>query len=108
MILPGVLLTLSRIWDLAAGDPLSYPLQNLDWKKVPSPEQSDDILCKGQLMPFEKPKKKSGRPEFVSARIAELQRQLASETNENRKSELQAEINEWQRIGPKSKNERRR
>jgi hypothetical protein len=52
-------------------------------------------------MRFEKPKKKSGRPEFVNARIAELQRQLALETNENRKSELQAEINDWQRIRPK-------
>jgi hypothetical protein len=52
-------------------------------------------------MRSEKPKKKSGRPEFVNARIAELQRQLGLETNENRKSELQAEINDWQRIRPK-------
>ena len=56
-------------------------------------------------MPFEKPKRKPGRPEFVSARIAELERQLALETNENRKSELQAEINEWQRIRPKAKSD---
>jgi len=57
-------------------------------------------------MPFDKPKKKSGRPEFVNARIAELQRQLAVETNENRKNELQSEINDWQRIRPKPKNDR--
>jgi hypothetical protein len=51
-------------------------------------------------MRFEKPKKKSGRPDFVAGRIAELQRQLATETNETRKTELQAEINEWQRSRP--------
>jgi len=39
-------------------------------------------------MRFEKPKKKSGRPGFVDGRIAELERQLATETNETRKSEL--------------------
>ena len=43
-------------------------------------------------MRFEKPNKKSGRPGFVDGRIAELQRQLATETKENRKSELLAEI----------------
>ena len=48
---------------------------------------------------FEKPKK-SGRLEFVAARIAELERQLATETNETRKTELQDEINEWQRSRP--------
>lgn len=58
------------------------------------------ILPEEAYMRFEKPKKKSGRPEFVNGRIAELQRQLALETNENRKSELQAEINDWQRIRP--------
>jgi hypothetical protein len=58
-------------------------------------------------MPFEKPKK-SGRPEFVTARIAELQRQLALATNENRKIELQEEINDWQRSRPKPKNDRYR
>ena len=57
-------------------------------------------------MPFEKPKKRSGRPEFVTARIAELERQLALETNENRKSELQAEIDDWQRSRPKPRNDR--
>jgi hypothetical protein len=55
----------------------------------------------------EKPKK-SARPEFVGARIAELQRQLALERNENRKTELQEEINEWQRSRPKQKTERSR
>jgi hypothetical protein len=45
-------------------------------------------------MRFEKPKK-SGRPDFVSGRIAELERRLALETNERRKSELQTELNEW-------------
>jgi hypothetical protein len=58
-------------------------------------------------VPFEKPKK-SGRPEFVSARIAELQRQLELEKNENRKIELQEEINEWQRSRPKAKSDRGR
>jgi hypothetical protein len=51
-------------------------------------------------MRFEKPKKKSGRPDFASGRIAELEQQLATETNETRKSELRQEINEWQRIRP--------
>jgi hypothetical protein len=36
-------------------------------------------------MRFEKPKKKSGRPDFVAGRIAELERQLATETNEREK-----------------------
>ena len=53
-------------------------------------------------MRFEKPKK-SGRPDFAAGRIAELERQLATETNETRKSELQGEINEWQRSRPKPK-----
>lgn len=57
-------------------------------------------------MPFEKPKKKSGRPEFVAARIAELQRQLALETKENRKSELQAELDDWRRSQPNPRRER--
>jgi hypothetical protein len=56
-------------------------------------------------MRFEKPRK-SARPEFVEARIAQLQRQLATETNETRKSELQNEINDWQRSRPKQKNDR--
>jgi len=51
-------------------------------------------------MRFEKPKKKSGRPDFAAGRIAELERQLATETNETRKSELRNEINEWQRSRP--------
>jgi hypothetical protein len=55
----------------------------------------------------EKPKK-SSRPEFVTARIAELQRQLGMEKNENRKSELQSEIDEWQRSKPKQKTDRGR
>jgi len=46
-------------------------------------------------MRLEKPKKSSGRPDFVSGRIAELERRLLIETNEARKSELQAELNEW-------------
>ena len=50
-------------------------------------------------MRFEKPKK-SGRPDFAAGRIAELERQLATETNETRKSELRSEINEWQRSRP--------
>jgi len=58
-------------------------------------------------MRFEK-RKKSARPEFVAARIAQLQRQLATETNETRKSELQNEINDWQRSRPKPKSERGR
>jgi len=45
-------------------------------------------------MRFEKPKKSSGRPDFAAGRIAELERQLATETNETRKSELRNEINE--------------
>jgi hypothetical protein len=52
--------------------------------------------------------RKSARPEFVGARIAELQRRLALEQNENRKTELQEEINEWQRSRPKQKTERGR
>jgi hypothetical protein len=52
--------------------------------------------------------RKSTRPEFVAAQIAELQRQLALERNENRKTELQEEINEWQRSRPKQKTERGR
>ncbi len=58
-------------------------------------------------MRTEKPKK-SSRPEFVTARIAELQRQLGLEKNENRKSELQSEIDEWQRSKPKQKTDRGR
>lgn len=58
-------------------------------------------------MRSEKPKK-SSRPEFVTARIAELQRQLGLEKNENRKSELQSEIDEWQRSKPKQKTDRGR
>jgi hypothetical protein len=50
-------------------------------------------------MRFEKPKK-VGRLDFASGRIAELERQLATETNETRKSELRQEINEWQRSRP--------
>jgi len=45
-------------------------------------------------MRFAKPKKSSGRPDFAAGRIAELERQLATETNETRKSELRNEINE--------------
>jgi hypothetical protein len=56
-------------------------------------------------MRFEKPKKTSGRPAFADGRIAELQRQLATETNETRKSELQQEINEWQRSRPQPRRE---
>lgn len=52
--------------------------------------------------------RKSARPEFVGARIAELQRQLSQERNENRKTELQDEINEWERSRPKQKTERGR
>jgi hypothetical protein len=58
-------------------------------------------------MRFEKPKK-SGRPEFAEARIAQLRRELANETSELRKSELQREIDEWQRTRPKQKNDRGR
>jgi hypothetical protein len=58
-------------------------------------------------MRFDKPRK-SARPEFVEARIAQLQRQLATETNETRKSELQNEINDWQRSRPKQRNGRGR
>ena len=58
-------------------------------------------------MRFEKPKKKSGRPDFVAGRIAVLERQLATEINETRKSELLAEINEWQRSRPQPKRDDR-
>lgn len=58
-------------------------------------------------MRFVKPAK-SARPDFVEARIAQLQRQLATEKNEVRKSELQEEINDWQRSRPKQRNERGR
>jgi len=51
-------------------------------------------------MRFEKPKKNLGRPDFAAGRIAELERQLATETNETRKSELRQEISEWQRSRP--------
>ena len=53
-------------------------------------------------MQFEKPKK-SGRPDFAAGRRAELERQLATETNETRKSELLGEISEWQRSRPRQK-----
>jgi hypothetical protein len=53
-------------------------------------------------MRFEKPKK-SGRPDFAAGRIAELERQLATEINETRKGELQNEINEWQRSRPRAR-----
>jgi hypothetical protein len=56
-------------------------------------------------MRFERPRK-STRPEFVEARIAQLQTQLATETNETRKSELQNEIDDWQRSRPKQRNDR--
>ena len=58
-------------------------------------------------MRFEKPKK-AGRPDFTAGRIAELERQLATETNETRKSELRNEINEWQRSRPQPKRDDRR
>jgi hypothetical protein len=58
-------------------------------------------------MRFVKPTK-SARPDFVEARIAQLQRELATETNETRKSELQDEISEWQRSRPKQRNDRGR
>lgn len=58
-------------------------------------------------MRFEKPKK-SGRPEFVAGRIAQLERQLAMETNETRKAELRSEIDEWQRTRPQTKSDRGR
>jgi hypothetical protein len=54
-------------------------------------------------MRFEKPKKSSGRPDFVSGRIAELERKLAIETNEVRKSEMQAELIEWRRSSSQGK-----
>jgi hypothetical protein len=53
-------------------------------------------------MRFEKPKK-SGRPDFVSGRIAQIERSLAIETNEVRKSELLAELAEWRRSAPQGK-----
>jgi hypothetical protein len=53
-----------------------------------------------------KPKKAGGRPDFVVARIAELQRQLTIETNEQRKDDLRQEISEWQRSAPKPSNDR--
>jgi hypothetical protein len=58
-------------------------------------------------MRFEKPKKKSGRPDFVSGRIAELERQLATETNESRRTDLQNEMVEWRKSRP-PKNDRGR
>ena len=58
-------------------------------------------------MRFEKPKKSSGRPDFAAGRIAELERQLTTETNETRKSELRNEINEWQRSRPQPKRDER-
>ena len=58
-------------------------------------------------MRFEKPKK-SGRPDFISGRIAELKRRLANETNETRKTEIQDEINEWLRSQSQTKGEGRR
>jgi hypothetical protein len=57
-------------------------------------------------MRFEKPKK-SGRPDFISGRIAELKRRLATETNEVRKSEIQAELVEWQRSQSQTKGDRK-
>jgi hypothetical protein len=59
-------------------------------------------------MRFEKSKKNSGRPDFASGRIAELERQLATETNETRKSELQQEINEWQRSRPQPRRDEKK
>jgi hypothetical protein len=57
-------------------------------------------------MRFEKPKK-SGRPDFVSGRIAELERMLTTETNETRKAELQAELAEWRRsVPPRGRDDR--
>jgi len=58
-------------------------------------------------MRFEKPKK-SGRPDFVSGRIAELERRISLETNETRKSELQAELNEWRSSSQRKQREERR
>jgi len=58
-------------------------------------------------MRFEKPQKKSGRPDFVAGRIAELDRQLATEMNETRKIELLAEIKEWQRSRPQPRRDTR-
>jgi hypothetical protein len=58
-------------------------------------------------MRFEKPKN-SARPDFVSGRIAELERRLALEKNETRKSELQAELNEWRASKGRRSDERSR
>jgi hypothetical protein len=71
-------------------------------------EQRHETLWKEEsAMRFEKPKKKSGRPDFVAGRIAELERQLATEINETRKCELLSEINEWQRSRPREKRDAR-
>jgi hypothetical protein len=56
---------------------------------------------------FEKPKK-SGRPDFVAGRIAELKRRLATETVETRKTELEDEIKEWERSRPQARDDRGR
>ncbi len=56
-------------------------------------------------MRFVKPAR-SARPDFAEARIAQLQRQLATEKNETRKSELQDEINDWQRSRSKPRSDR--
>ena len=56
-------------------------------------------------MRFEKPKK-TGRPDFITGRISQLERQLATETNESRKTDIQNEINEWRRSRGPQKNER--
>lgn len=58
-------------------------------------------------MRFEKPKK-SGRPDFVSGRIAQLERSLSIEKNETRKSEIQAELNEWRASKGRRSDERNR
>jgi hypothetical protein len=44
----------------------------------------------------DKPERKSGRAEFVDARLAELRRRWENATDEREKNEVSEQIREWQ------------
>jgi len=51
-------------------------------------------------MGFDAPKKATSRQGFVSARLAELERELAIVTSDVRRAEIELEIGEWGQYRP--------
>ena len=48
----------------------------------------------------DKPERKSGRAEFVDARLEELRRRWENATDEREKTEVSEQIREWQSFKP--------